>query len=481
MSDNQNIFQGSESAFFSESSLSLDRIENIEFNDFKMITFSLGGRDYGIDIMYVKEISRVNEFTYVPNAPNYVRGVYNLRGEIISVMDLRTLFNVSKMTAKDGMDDLMVLKGDDFMIGVIVDSIRRVVGVSSSKIQPPHPIFEEINISFMKGLVESDNKLFIILDVEKILGSGKTIETILEEKTEEPEEAKLLYRPVLPGMGLVKNEQIEVETVSAQELGVSQPTSTSKAEKVSPQADAAAENPSVLDKGNRVQLLEKLTSNFHFYQSKVNKKWFDTEFHNVAHEVEINAETFISSFFSRSTNELWTEVMISELLTLLPQEKVSSFYAMNAGCSEGYETYSITAALNVHLRIALIRVWAADTDLISISMAPTLSFEESVIPISMQEFISETQNGKKIKKNISEQISFEYHDVLHEDTYPPMDLVVARDFLSFIEPDNLDAAIDKLVSKMKIGALLIIGDNEEISHPELKRLENNLFSCYNKV
>ena len=67
---------------------------NPENSELKMITFTLADKDYGIDIMQVKEISRMMEFTYIPNAPFYVRGVYNLRGEIISVIDLRLLFHL---------------------------------------------------------------------------------------------------------------------------------------------------------------------------------------------------------------------------------------------------------------------------------------------------------------------------------------------------------------------------------------------------
>ena len=62
--------------------------------DFKMVTFSLAGKEYGVDIMSVKEIAKAARFTYVPNASTFVRGVYNLRGEIISVIDLRIFFHL---------------------------------------------------------------------------------------------------------------------------------------------------------------------------------------------------------------------------------------------------------------------------------------------------------------------------------------------------------------------------------------------------
>ena len=69
-------------------------VEKVETIDFKMVTFSLGGKEYGIDIMKVKEISKAGKFTYVPNSIPFVKGVYNLRGDIISVIDLRIMFNI---------------------------------------------------------------------------------------------------------------------------------------------------------------------------------------------------------------------------------------------------------------------------------------------------------------------------------------------------------------------------------------------------
>ncbi|HET7839864.1 MAG TPA: chemotaxis protein CheW, partial [Rectinemataceae bacterium] len=137
--------------------------------DFKMVTFSLAGKEYGIDIMSVKEIAKAGRFTYVPNAATYVRGVYNLRGEIISVIDLRIFFHLpAERKAEDALESLLILRIEEHVFGVIVDAIDKVVGISSSAIQPPHPIFGDINVKYIKGIVENSGKLYIILDVEKI-------------------------------------------------------------------------------------------------------------------------------------------------------------------------------------------------------------------------------------------------------------------------------------------------------------------------
>lgn len=77
--------------------------------DYKMVTFSLSGKDYGIDIMTVKEISKASKFTYVPNSVPYVRGVYNLRGEIISVIDLRQMFNLDVQEKKENAFENMII------------------------------------------------------------------------------------------------------------------------------------------------------------------------------------------------------------------------------------------------------------------------------------------------------------------------------------------------------------------------------------
>ncbi|MDR1025494.1 MAG: chemotaxis protein CheW, partial [Treponema sp.] len=115
--------------------------ERISADNYKMITFSLGGKDYGVDIMNVKEIAKADKFTYVPNAASFVRGVYNLRGDIIPIIDLRSFFHLPLDRKADGQENMLILRIDDRVYGTIVDRIDKVVGINSETIQPPHPIF----------------------------------------------------------------------------------------------------------------------------------------------------------------------------------------------------------------------------------------------------------------------------------------------------------------------------------------------------
>jgi chemotaxis signal transduction protein len=77
---------------------------------------------------------------------------------------------------EDALENMIILRLEDYLIGVIVDSIDKVVGISSADIQPPHPIFGDINIKFIKGVIENEGRLYIILDVERILGGSEEIQ-----------------------------------------------------------------------------------------------------------------------------------------------------------------------------------------------------------------------------------------------------------------------------------------------------------------
>ena len=115
--------------------------------DFKMVTFTLAGRHYAINIMKVKEICKANRFTYVPNTQGFVEGVYNLRGEIISIISLRKMFHLAELKrGKDELENILILQIQDIVIGVIVDTIENVIGVSVEKIQPRHPLFTDIQM-----------------------------------------------------------------------------------------------------------------------------------------------------------------------------------------------------------------------------------------------------------------------------------------------------------------------------------------------
>src|SRR5574344_2274923 len=154
--------------------------------DFKMVTFSLAGKDYAIDIMKVKEIAKAGRFTYVPNTLPFVLGVYNLRGEIIPIIDLRLFFNIDVPERQDNaIENMLIVTVGEQTFGVVVDAIDKVVGVQKSTIQPPHPLFGDINIKYIYGVVEANKRLYILLDIDRIFGARNA-----EEEKELVEQAE---------------------------------------------------------------------------------------------------------------------------------------------------------------------------------------------------------------------------------------------------------------------------------------------------
>ncbi len=154
-----------------------EKKENATIVDFKMVTFSLADKDYSIDIMHVKEIAKAGRFTYVPNTLPFVLGVYNLRGEIIPILDLRIFFNIEVPPRDENkLENMLILSVEDQKFGVVVDKIDKVIGVQKSTIQPPHPLFGDINIKYIDGVVESNNRLYVLLDITRIFSSKDSAE-----------------------------------------------------------------------------------------------------------------------------------------------------------------------------------------------------------------------------------------------------------------------------------------------------------------
>lgn len=133
----------------------------------KFLTFSLGEEYYGIDIMYVTEIVGIQPITVVPELPEFIKGIINLRGKIIPVMDARLKF---KKEPKDYNDRTCIIVIDvlDLSIGIIVDAVSEVLNISDENIVPP-PNLNTSGRKYIKSVGKSDENVTLILDCEKLL------------------------------------------------------------------------------------------------------------------------------------------------------------------------------------------------------------------------------------------------------------------------------------------------------------------------
>ena len=140
----------------------------------KFLTFSLGSENFGIDIIYVTEIIGIQPITIVPELPDFIKGIINLRGKIIPVMDIRLKF---KKESKDYNDRtcIIVVEVEDLSIGIIVDEVAEVMKIDDENIVPP-PSINKDGKKHIKSIAKNGEVVILILDCEKLLNEDEVEE-----------------------------------------------------------------------------------------------------------------------------------------------------------------------------------------------------------------------------------------------------------------------------------------------------------------
>ncbi|MCL5104074.1 MAG: chemotaxis protein CheW [Armatimonadetes bacterium] len=142
----------------------------------QLVVFELDGEYYGVDIGAVNTIIRMQEVTNIPRTPSFVEGVINLRGSIIPVIDLRKRFGLSVgETTKSSR--IVVMEAGGQMIGMVVDAVAETLRLPIDAIEPPSPIIASVDSDYLRGVGKTENRLVILLDLDKVLTS-KEIESL---------------------------------------------------------------------------------------------------------------------------------------------------------------------------------------------------------------------------------------------------------------------------------------------------------------
>ena len=411
-----------------------DSVVNI---DFKMVAFSLAGKDYAIDILKVKEIAKAGRFTYVPNTSPFVLGVYNLRGEIIPIIDLRLFFNID-VPPRTGneIENMIIVTVEEQIFGVVVDAIDKVVGIQKSTIQPPHPLFGDISIKYIAGVVESNNHLYILLDIDRIFGS--------------------------------KAPKIEHKEVPTQQMNDSYGSGSQKIQQAIQPVKKVVEEPKTID----FSFIKDGLQNYkRFTVSPVNMEWVRNRYDswekergkNLQLTNDSDAEEFLKSFYSMHTGSFWSESYANQVFDSLPNNDARQIVVWNPGCGKGYETYSLACILKKRYPEARIKIYAHEVDLLSISNAPLLALPSDAAESWYKPFTSKTVSGEyTFIQNIKDMILFEYHDCMHTNAMPAVDIIFARDILSFMNEQGQTDLLNEFGEKVKGNGCLILGDNEQV-------------------
>lgn len=134
----------------------------------QFLTFTIDQAEYGVDIMTVREVKGWTETTRLPNRPDYIRGVLNLRGVIIPIFDLRARFGAG-LTKASEKHVIVILAVGERIAGVLVDAVSDILTVARDEVKPPPQDNVGINEQFIRGLIPVEGRMVVLLDMEKLL------------------------------------------------------------------------------------------------------------------------------------------------------------------------------------------------------------------------------------------------------------------------------------------------------------------------
>jgi purine-binding chemotaxis protein CheW len=355
----------------------------------------------------------------------------------------------------DGLENMLILRIEDRVYGTIVDKIDKVVGINSDVIQPPHPIFGDINIKFISGVVEKEGALYIILDVIRIFSQKK-----------EDEEKK---RSGIPA-GAAAASPGEPDYYAA-------PQATEQAA-----ADKAAFTDSAIG-----FIKESLPALRYFYPGAINDEWIRRRFadwsgtrsgDDLQLKNEKEADEYLSPFYSPDSGRFWNEDYAGQIKAVLPALSSNNIQVWDIGCGKGYETFSFACILKSRYPEGHIKIWANDSDIMAISQAPNMTFELDDVPEYCRAFLTKGRTGYSFNQVIKDSIVFEYHDVLHENPLPDLDIILARDILSFLKVEDQERIVASFGEKLKTRGIIILGRNEIMPGGDWRPIGNDPVSAF---
>ena len=146
--------------------------------ELRWVTFRLQNEKYGINVMQVQEVLRVSEIAPVPGAPDYVLGIINLRGNVVTVIDTRKRFGLIPKEMDDSTR-IVIIESDDQVVGILVDSVAEVVDLRVSEMEAAPNVGTEESAKFIQGVASHDSELLILVDLNRLLTDEEWAEMML--------------------------------------------------------------------------------------------------------------------------------------------------------------------------------------------------------------------------------------------------------------------------------------------------------------
>lgn len=153
--------------------------ETINSSEIKVIVFQLNKEEYGVEVEHIRSIERMLPITRVPKISPFIKGVINLRGVVIPIIDLRSRF---KLENKETTDEtrIIIVMVNNIEVGLIVDEANDVVDIPRKSIEPPPRVIGSIPAEYVRGVAKNEKRLLILLHLDKLINPEKTIEENLQ-------------------------------------------------------------------------------------------------------------------------------------------------------------------------------------------------------------------------------------------------------------------------------------------------------------
>ncbi|HET7658080.1 MAG TPA: chemotaxis protein CheW [Bacillales bacterium] len=149
----------------------------------KAIVFQLNNEEYGVEIMQVRSIEKMQPITRVPKAPDFVKGVINLRGVVTPIVDLRRRFSFDEIEETEETR-IIIVHVDGTEVGLIVDGASDVIDLSEEQIEPPSDLVGGVKAEYLRGVANLEDRLLIMLNLKKVLNPGEIAELREFEESE---------------------------------------------------------------------------------------------------------------------------------------------------------------------------------------------------------------------------------------------------------------------------------------------------------
>ena len=138
-------------------------------SEIQLVVFKLGLEEYGVSILQVQEIKRITQITRVPHTPEYIKGVINLRGSVLPVIDLKKRLNLPEQQSTEDAR-IIIVKVNEISVGMMVDAVSEVMTINEQNIDSPDVVAGSVAANYLSGVGKLDNRLLILLNLEKITG-----------------------------------------------------------------------------------------------------------------------------------------------------------------------------------------------------------------------------------------------------------------------------------------------------------------------